>query len=947
MSKDIIRTVFTDQKMLKALNSHKSFYRKNKFNVLYIALAAIILVLVIFNHFYKDKYWHSFYKSNYSHIANTHKDKNSSLLAELSILNNYDSIINPVEIEKINLNIGFKNWEAIKADRTELKKTGRHPSLLDSHKVIIDWKGESYKAKIRHVGIGNDHREHPKKWSFLIKIKNDKYINGMSEFKLYNPKTRSYWSECLFLNSLRYNNILAPACDQIEIYINGDKIGIMTAVESINKNMLERQGRKAGVVFKPGYQKMFYDLGVVRRYAAANPKNFLTKAEKDQFISNIDRINLNRVSHPLVFYSKKSIAKNKMLAGQKKEAIKLFNAMLDAKIPISGILDVDKFGAALATVFFWGDYHSFQLHNLRFYFNPITYKIEPIPTDGQAVAHDSGIPRFNNGVKGTHALFYWLTRSSEIRQSFRKHVEKYASSMGSDGLFGKQFEELKRNQLSKLLVDYKMLPSIYSAGFKDRYNTHKNKIAVDNFFQEPSETYKRIRFVPPNDYDVIDAVHAYIINDGVDKYVEILNNFPGRAVLRKLISTDGDNVKTLLEKIPFDQIDQSGLQIPPTYPGFDPKNGRRVGSLKFDLGEEKFSNDSVFSGIIWLENQNKEYKFTATPYFSAAKENPVTPTPLTEIIHKNSFIKYGKEDNSVRIPRGKWTVKDFIKLPEGISLILESGASVEFEKNAGILVRAHVDLQGSSTHPIVLKPVDMADGWAGLTVMNANQWDRESRSILKNVTVSKTNAAHFGTWKLTGGVNFYNSNVDIINVKFERSMAEDSLNIIHSDFLIKEVVISDSHSDAFDGDFVNGSVMNSQFKSIGGDAIDISGSNIQLSDSTFEFVKDKAISVGEASNLKASGLVIKSSGTGVASKDGSSAHITNSTFKDIGYSTLMAYTKKKQYGRATLVADDINYEPRFNAIVAQKKSGIILNGTLALSRKIDIDKLYQDGYMKK
>ena len=540
-----------------------------------------------------------------------------------------------------------------------------------------------------------------------------------------------------------------------------------------------------------------------------------------------------------------------------------------------------------------------------------------------------------------------------VRQSFLLSDQAAANA-------ATQFNANSKNQVDQFYSNLSQQIKLQNAARSDAMNQFavvegnkisgmnaNNQIAVDNFFQEPSETYKRIRFVPPNDYDVIDAVHAYIINDGVDKYVEILNNFPGRAVLRKLISTDGDNVKTLLEKIPFDQIDQSGLQIPPTYPGFDPKNGRRVSSLKFDLGEEKFSNDSVFSGIIWLENQNKEYKFTATPYFSAAKENPVTPTPLTEIIHKNSFIKYSKEDNSVRIPRGKWTVKDFIKLPEGISLILESGASVEFEKNAGILVRAHVDLQGSSTHPIVLKPVDMVDGWAGLTVMNANQWDRESRSILKNVTVSKTNAAHFGTWKLTGGVNFYNSNVDIINVKFERSMAEDSLNIIHSDFLIKEVVISDSHSDAFDGDFVNGSVMNSQFKSIGGDAIDISGSNIQLSDSTFEFVKDKAISVGEASNLKASGLVIKSSGTGVASKDGSSAHITNSTFKDIGYSTLMAYTKKKQYGRATLVADDINYEPRFNAIVAQKKSGIILNGTLALSRKIDIDKLYQDGYMKK
>ena len=83
-------------------------------------------------------------------------------------------------------------------------------------------------------------------------------------------------------------------------------------------------------------------------------------------------------------------------------------------------------------------------------------------------------------------------------------------------------------------------------------------------------------------------------------------------------------------------------------------------------------------------------------------------------------------------------------------------------------------------------------------------------------------------------------------------------------------------SDAFDGDFSEGRIEGGTIRDAGGDAIDVSGSRVDVRDVGIQGIGDKAVSVGEASTLSASGLRIQSVGTAFVSKDRSLAELRDS-----------------------------------------------------------------------
>ena len=109
--------------------------------------------------------------------------------------------------------------------------------------------------------------------------------------------------------------------------------------------------------------------------------------------------------------------------------------------------------------------------------------------------------------------------------------------------------------------------------------------------------------------------------------------------------------------------------------------------------------------------------------------------------------------------------------------------------------------------------------------------------------------------------------------KFLKSRAEDALNIIRSNFTIKDSYFENTFSDAIDIDFPEGTIENSQFVKTGNDAIDISGSLVTLNKIKINSAFDKAISIGEGSNVTADDLNISGAFIGIASKDLSSIKI--------------------------------------------------------------------------
>ena len=96
-----------------------------------------------------------------------------------------------------------------------------------------------------------------------------------------------------------------------------------------------------------------------------------------------------------------------------------------------------------------------------------------------------------------------------------------------------------------------------------------------------------------------------------------------------------------------------------------------------------------------------------------------------------------------------------------------------------------------------------------------------------------------------GAINFYKSDVKIINSDFSKIQAEDAINIISSNFEIYDTVFDSIASDAVDIDFGIGKFNNLVFNNIGNDALDFSGSNINIKKIIFNNIGDKSVSLGE------------------------------------------------------------------------------------------------------
>ena len=199
-------------------------------------------------------------------------------------------------------------------------------------------------------------------------------------------------------------------------------------------------------------------------------------------------------------------------------------------------------------------------------------------------------------------------------------------------------------------------------------------------------------------------------------------------------------------------------------------------------------------------------------------------------------------------------------------------------------------------------------------------------------------------WELTGGITFYNSNVTIIDCNIYGSLTEDALNIVRSNFNLKNLNINGTYSDGIDIDFSKGKIQGGHWQNIGskggGDALDVSGSKVEVVGSRITGVSDKGISVGEASDIVAKKIVMNNVSIGAVSKDGSILELINSVITNHSNYALMSYIKKPEYGAGKLIAVNLDLNQSDNIAKSQAGSIILIDGIAVTTEEFEVDRLY-------
>jgi hypothetical protein len=309
---------------------------------------------------------------------------------------------------------------------------------------------------------------------------------------------------------------------------------------------------------------------------------------------------------------------------------------------------------------------------------------------------------------------------------------------------------------------------------------------------------------------------------------------------------------------------------------------------KFKIHYKVFGLSKIIEGDIYNWPYEKEYFIEKSVMH---KKPNISEFP---------FIQLNNTNKTIQFISGKYDIYKDIIIPPGFSVLAYKGLELNLAESVSIISYSNIRFLGDDDSPIIIQSRNSKG--QGFFVLNTKK-----PSQLENVIFNNLSNPFRDGWSLTGAVNFYNSKVAINNCTFTGNRSECGLNIIRSEFNLKNTTFSSMQSDAFDSDFSNGTIHNCRFLDCGNDGLNLSGSFVDIYNSFFENIGGKAMSAGEKSNVKANQIEVRNAKFGFTVKDCSEASIFNTSITEskIGY---VLYQKKSEFGPAKLKLDILQLE---------------------------------------
>ena len=798
------------------------------------------------------------------------------------------SLLRRADLPRMAIDIKFRNLETLRQRRAEALAMGVYEQEEgDLVPAVIRLEDRAVRVRVRLKGDAVEGQFGQSSWSFRVQVRGDDHVQGMRRFNLQPAFARDFHSEPLFLHHVRSAGVLAPRFSFVRVSLNGDDLGIMAIEEHFSKELLESQGRREGVILK-----------------LDESKYWAFTARADRFASPLGNFYTAR----MVPFRMTTVAGNPALLNDLQVATGLYKGFIAGEIPASEVFDAELMGRFLALVDTWSAWHAASWRNIRFYYNPVTARLEPIAYDAELRLIGFHTPEPMHGL---------LFADSQIRNAYESTLRRLASD--SEG--GVPVQELQEMQDRMLPVLHRRFPLLTPLDIEGLPAEAAARLEVDpvsrvRFAANSDPRYERPPpTLGPDRFRASDLILADRIEvAGGGSLLELRNLVPFPVSVRlpaaDSLGADGGAVE---------------LEVPPT----------ELGSRPTPVTVEDAAPDSLF--VSTPGGQPGAWVYPARSY-PERSSRPV-PAPSLADASDHPAFDYDAGLNVVKSLEGTWTVEGVISLPEGVGLELAAGTELLMGPGAAIIVRGPTRFRGEPAAPVVLRANDPLAPWKGLAVFNvgtAAEWS--------DVQISGTSGLAFPDWSLTGSVALHGGEVTMTRVSFADTRAEDALNLINTRFTVTDIAVTEADSDGVDVDFGEGVVHGGVFTDIGfgggGDALDFAGARARVVGTRFSRVGDKAISVGEGSQVWVDSVLVRDAGVAIVSKDGSFLSASGASVRDSRHFDFMAYVKKPEYGGTffTIGRPDVgSAAPR---VKVQTGSAIELDGSMQEVEDFDVDVLY-------
>jgi len=589
-------------------------------------------------------------------------------------------------------------------------------------------------------------------------------------------------------------------------------------------------------------------------------------------------------------YQNKKVLKNETLSKSVNRVNTTLKMLRDGLIDIDNVIDIDKFARYFALSSIFGAQHGHLPSNFVTYFNPVTDLLEPIGYDsnvGRKIKKYGGLITSSNnayheGIFSVKSILTYLFSSEKFNILYIDNLLKMTRDEYYENILSGISDDLDKN----LDILYKEYP--YLNYFKHNFINDNAKYIIN---QLTSSELIKVEFYSYNTLDIF----------GV-----IVDNFLDLPIIVEGLFQGDDLIFEPLKTIKLDNNLKENQRLIKFYTSGKTRN---ISAERVYLRYRTYGSSKL-----------RKVEVTKIPSNYYNDINPNISWHLQKIpnLNKFDFLKVDNDLNVIKILPGSYLIDKNIVIPEGYSVHVSPGVKVDLVNSSGILSYSNLLFNGLEEEPIIITSSDSTG--QGVVVINA-----KNPSTLQFVNFS--NLANFSkqNWHLSGSVNFYMSDVSVTNCIFSNNNSEDALNIIKSNYKIRDSIFKNTYSDAFDSDFSSGSIINSIFLKCGNDCIDFSGGSAVVENVVFDKVGDKAISAGEKSSILLKNITIKSAEIGVTSKDRSNVSVKNILIQDtsVGFT---AFTKKKEYGSASINASGLNFTNVPKKYLIEKASSMTIDG---------------------
>tara|TARA_Y100000389_G_scaffold202018_1_gene246232 strand:+ start:1561 stop:4242 length:2682 start_codon:yes stop_codon:yes gene_type:complete len=813
----------------------------------YLTISLFILLILLVS---QTGYWNNYkktfldrlYKSSYNNYLNLPK-----IIPQ--IIYSYF-----VPIPKINIKLSFKNELVLKDDRKQVlnKKSGMSFEFKEV-RAKLSFLEKDYNIDLRLKGDRKIHFDEIDKLSYKIELDNDNTIMGINKFSLMKPRARNYIHEWIYHKLMSEGNLITIKYDFINLYVNGRDHGLYVIEEGFDKILTERNKKRNGPIFS--VKEEWLD-----KLSEDSSKNLLFETyNKKYWLSD---------NNKAITY----------------EANSYLQSFLKNETETSEIFDLEKWSWFMAVTDLNYYAHGSLFKSVKFFYNPIAGKFEPIPFDGHRLVVDLKNEIFNGADYRNSMPTFMLALKCKKNINSCDNILPYKFFFNENGTLNIEFYNMYKKNLLKI-TSKKYLDKFFKKYKRDILKIN-SKIYGDYFYADNTHYFgpglyyfnkeefylrgERLRFGISNIKEnllVTQKDHKiHVLNISENNTLMTNNNL----VLKKLYCQNLLNNNELIIEV-NELINKE--------------------ETSFFLDDKKFKNIKCSKTLI-VDSINQEQLLIDFDNLNISYNEKLLNIDENNLSYSEYFNINGK---ILTLKKETTYVNNHIFIPSGFNVKLFSGEEIILSNNSFIISESPFIADGGKNDkdlPIKIIGKKNEKG-GGIFIKNTSEKNIFKNVILQNLYGNTQNQL-LSKYIIYGSLNFFNTVAYLENVKITNIFSEDAINLVNTKFEIIDCNFDTISSDAIDVDNGNGIINKLSARFIANDALDFSESKVDISDLNFYDIGDKAISAGENSIVKVGNVSINKSYLGIVSKDGSNVYGENINNLNV-IIPFAAYIKKNEY----------------------------------------------------